>query len=57
MVRLALVLLTITLSTGVLGHFGLASGITWIVFILFLVLTVAVLTILFDGLAGRSPMD
>jgi uncharacterized membrane protein YtjA (UPF0391 family) len=58
MMRLGLVFLAITLISGALGSFGLAaSGITWIIFILFLVLTLVVLSILFDGLWIRSPMD
>lgn len=58
MVRLTFLFLAITLISGTLGLFGLAaSGITWVIFIFFLVLSIAVLSILFDGLAGRSPMD
>jgi hypothetical protein len=58
MVRMAYLSLAITLVSGSLGWFGLAaSGITWVIFILFLVFSIAVLSILLDGLIGRSPMD
>lgn len=58
MFRLALVFLAITLISGALVFFGLPmSGISWVVFVFFLVLTVVILSILFDGLGSRHPMD